>query len=44
MYGHGCYQAEVSLGDNFGWPHILGAHTAGGQASKNEPYSVLDCV
>lgn len=27
MYGHGCYQAEVSLGNNFGWPHILGTHT-----------------
>lgn len=33
-YGHGRYQTEVSLGDTLGWPHILGTHTAGGQASK----------
>lgn len=34
-YGHGRYQTEVSLGDTLGWPHILGTHTAGGQASKS---------
>lgn len=44
MYGHGCCQAEVSLGDSFGWPYILGTHTAGKPVKHvNEPYSVLDC-